>query len=74
MSEPQPLLGDAARSDLQGFITSGYGHLTLTAYLFVRIVEPAAGRRWIGNLLETIATAAPGRATTPARPSSRRLP
>ena len=59
MSELPPLLGDAARSDIQGFITSGYGHLTLAAYLFVRIVEPAAGRRWIGNLLDTIATAAP---------------
>ena len=44
MSE-RPLLADAARSDIQGLITSGYGHLALAAYLFVRIIEPAAGRR-----------------------------
>jgi Dyp-type peroxidase family len=59
MTATSPLLGDAVRSDIQGFITSGYGHLPVAAYLFVRIVDPAAGRGWIGDLVEAIATAAP---------------
>lgn len=59
MSSGPPLVADNARSDIQGFITSGYGHLPVAAYVFVRVVDPAVGRRWIGELLETIATAAP---------------
>ena len=59
MTATSPLLGDAVRSDIQGFITSGYGHLPVAAYLFVRIADPAAGRGWIGDLVEAIATAAP---------------
>jgi Dyp-type peroxidase family len=53
------LLTSAARSDIQGFVTGGYGHLPIAAYLFVRIVDRDAGRRWIGSMLDTIATAAP---------------
>jgi Dyp-type peroxidase family len=54
---PAPLTSEA-RSDIQGFITSGYGHLHAAAYLFVRVTDAAAGRRWIGELLQTISTAA----------------
>jgi Dyp-type peroxidase family len=52
------LSGDAT-SDIQGFVTSGYGHLLAAAYLFLRVIDAAACRRWIGTRLDTIATAAP---------------
>jgi Dyp-type peroxidase family len=48
-----------ALNDIQGFITSGYGHLSLAAYVFVRITDAAAGRRWIADLIESVTTAAP---------------
>jgi Dyp-type peroxidase family len=59
MSEAPTRLGDDARGDIQGFITTGYGHLPVAAYLCVRFTDPAAGRRLIGDLVETVATAAP---------------
>lgn len=59
MNPTPPHISDAARSDIQGFITSGYGHLPAAAYLLVRIAEPAAGQRWLAGLAETVATAAP---------------
>jgi Dyp-type peroxidase family len=59
MTTTSPLLDDTALHDIQGFITSGYGHLPVAAYLFVRIAAAAAGRAWIAGLLDRIATAAP---------------
>jgi deferrochelatase/peroxidase EfeB len=53
------LLGKEARRDIQGFVTSGYGHLPVAAYLFVRVADPASGRRWIGALVDAVTTAAP---------------
>ena len=58
MNEHPTLLTDADRADIQGFITSGYGHLPLATYLFVRIADPRAGGHWIASMLERIATAA----------------
>jgi Dyp-type peroxidase family len=52
-------LDDGARGDIQGFITTGYGHLPVAAYLCVRFVNPVAGRKFIGERLESVATAAP---------------
>src|SRR5215207_1429228 len=59
MTTNPALLSDAARRDIQGFVTSGYGHLSSAAYLLLRFNDPAAARRWIGSSVETIATAAP---------------
>src|SRR5215207_11649316 len=59
MNTKAVLLTDDARSDIQGFITSGYGHLSSAAYLPLCINDPAAARRWIGSSIETIATSAP---------------
>ena len=50
---------DDARRDIQGFITTGYGHLTVAAYMFVRFADPPPARRWIGGIADTVATAAP---------------
>jgi len=54
-----PRLSDDARRDIQGFLTTGYGHLTVAAYMFVRFADPQAGRRWIGEIADIVATAAP---------------
>ena len=50
-------LPDEALRDVQGFIASGYGHLPCTAYLFVRVNDAAAARRWIGRLAGSITSA-----------------
>ena len=41
------LLTDEALGDIQGVITSSYGHLPQTAYLFVHMTTPTGARRWI---------------------------
>ena len=41
------LLTDEALGDIQGVITSSYGHLPQTAYLFIRMTTPTGARRWI---------------------------
>jgi Dyp-type peroxidase family len=68
------LLSDEARADIQGFITSGYGPLRSAAYLFVRLHDAAAGRRWLAELSASVTssrpwpTSATGR-RKPARPA-----
>ena len=57
MATASQRLPDEALGDLQGFIPSGYGHLPSTAYLFVRVNDAAAARRWIEKLAESITTA-----------------
>ena len=59
MNPSSSLLAGEARSDIQGFVTSGYGHLPAAAYLFLRVINAAACRRWIGTRLDAIATSAP---------------
>lgn len=48
-----------ALADIQGLVTSGFGHLPCSAYLFLRVAEPAAGRNWLGGLLPDLTTSAP---------------
>ena len=48
-----------ALADIQGFVTSGYGHLPVATYLFVHIVDPAAGQAWLASIASTITSAAP---------------
>ena len=50
MATASARLTDEALRDVQGFIASGYGHLPSAAYLFVRVNDAAAARRWIGKL------------------------
>jgi Dyp-type peroxidase family len=59
MNELPTLFTDLDRADIQGFITSGYGHLPLAAYLFVHVTDAGAARQWIGSTVDRIATAAP---------------
>jgi hypothetical protein len=56
-------LTDDVLADIQGFITSGYGHLSHAAYLFVQF-DAGQAQGWLGRLAPAI-TSARGRPTTP---------
>lgn len=71
---PPPRFADDVRRDIQGFITTGYGHLTVAAYVFVRFANPPAARLWIGGIVDTVATAAPWPRDWPVERSSRTAP
>ena len=50
---------DDVLADIQGFITSGYGHLSNAAYLFVQFHDARQAQRWLGRLAPAITTARP---------------
>jgi Dyp-type peroxidase family len=54
-----PLLAEEVLADIQGFITSGYGHLSHAAYLFVQIHDPEQGQRWLARLAPEITSSRP---------------
>ena len=54
-----PRLADDVLADIQGFITSGYGHLSHAAYLFVQIQDAEQGQRWLTTLAPAITSARP---------------
>lgn len=56
---PSQKLPVADLADIQGFITSGYGHLTQSAYLFVQFRQAAQARQWLAQLAPVITTAKP---------------
>ena len=55
---PTPLLLSADdRADLQGFVTSGFGHLPSTFYAFLTFGESEYARRWIRSVATSVTTA-----------------
>ncbi len=52
-------LGDDTLADIQGFITSGYGHLPLARYLFLQIHDATRAQHYLAQLLPRVTTAAP---------------
>jgi Dyp-type peroxidase family len=52
-------LADDALADIQGFVTSGYGHLPLTNYVFLQINDVARAQQYLAQLLPRVTTAAP---------------
>jgi Dyp-type peroxidase family len=52
-------LADEVLADIQGFITSGYGHLSHAAYLFVQFQEAARARRWLSRVVPAITSSRP---------------
>ena len=52
-------LTDDVLADIQGFITSGYGHLSHAAYLFLQFHEAGQAQRWLGRLVPAITSARP---------------
>jgi Dyp-type peroxidase family len=59
VTPPPTRLTDEVLADIQGFIVSGYGHLSHAAYLFVQCRDGEQGRRWLGSLAPTITSARP---------------
>lgn len=58
MTEPL-LLPDAARSEIQGLVASGYGHLPWSSYLFFQIQDSERARSWLEARIPEVTTAAP---------------
>ena len=54
-----PTLSVADLADIQGFITSGYGHLSQSAYLFLQFHDPDRARLWLAQLAPVVTTAKP---------------
>jgi Dyp-type peroxidase family len=52
-------LADDVLADIQGFITSGYGHLPLASYIFLQIHEATRAQQYLAQLLPRVTTAAP---------------
>src|SRR4029453_7467130 len=50
-------LPDDVLADIQGFVTSAYGHLSHAAYLFVQFQEAGAARTWLGLMAPAITSA-----------------
>ncbi|MFN2607673.1 MAG: Dyp-type peroxidase [Acidimicrobiales bacterium] len=58
---PAAVTGAGAGLDLggmQGLVARAYGHQPFSRYLFLAIGDPAAARRWVGELLPEVDTAA----------------
>jgi deferrochelatase/peroxidase EfeB len=53
------LLSDEDRADIQGLLTTGYGHLGHAGFLLVRFADPGPARDWLRDLLPQITTAEP---------------
>jgi Dyp-type peroxidase family len=58
---PSALLPAAARGDIQGFLTSGFGHLPHSAWLFLQFdaEQPGRTKRWLRTFLPEVTSAAP---------------
>jgi len=50
-------LGEEVLSDIQGFVTSGYGHLSHAAYLFLQFQQAAQARQWLALTTPAITSA-----------------
>src|SRR5687767_10212545 len=49
-----PTLPDEVLADIQGFITTAYGHLSHAAYLFLEFQDAGRARRWLGMLAPSV--------------------
>jgi len=58
-SLPATRLAEGTLADIQGFITSGYGHLSFAAYLFLQFHDAAQAQRWLGAIGPAVTTAKP---------------
>jgi deferrochelatase/peroxidase EfeB len=59
VTDTAPLLSLAERGDIQGIVTSGFGHLLSAAFIFLQVTDPAGARRFVAGLVDGVATAAP---------------
>jgi Dyp-type peroxidase family len=63
MSDTQITPTDYA--DIQGLVLNGYGHMKCTRFLFLQIRDSAGARRWLGEILPQITSAARRAKDTP---------
>lgn len=56
-SENRGRLSDEAKAEIQGFATSGYGHLPSVAYLLLTTQSEAGARRWLVDIVPAVTTA-----------------
>jgi Dyp-type peroxidase family len=72
MSGAPVRLLEEALEDVQGFITSAYGHLPFSAYLFVHFHQAPGARQWLSSIADSVTTSARWRTPdgTPRKPSS----
>lgn len=64
-----------AKRDIQGFITSGYGHTYQAAYLFLRVVDAAQAKDWLKQVVPQVLTAESWRKNDqPCAPGENRPP
>ena len=49
MTRSAPRLDDQTLADLQGILTTGYGHLPQAAYVFVHIERAETARAWLNR-------------------------
>ncbi|MDP8992405.1 MAG: peroxidase [Actinomycetota bacterium] len=47
---------DVERSDIQGIVARGYGHLKAASFHLLTVTDPAATRRWLGSVAPLITT------------------
>ena len=59
VTRPSTMLSAADRADIQGLLTTGYGHLGHSAYVFVRLAGAEAAGDWLGGLAPQVRSAAP---------------
>lgn len=45
------------RKDIQGIIASGYDHLSYARFVFLKIADPDAARKWLSDIVALITTA-----------------
>ena len=48
-----------ALADIQGFILSGFGHLSRTAYFFVQFLDAGEAQAWLRRVMPSITSARP---------------
>jgi len=58
MGQPHPL-PPSALADVQGLVTTGYGHLHHAAYLFVAFRDPAGAAGWLREVAPEVISGAP---------------
>jgi Dyp-type peroxidase family len=57
-----------ALRDIQGIIVTGYGHQDHRALLFLQIRDAVGARRWLGQVIPYVATAAPWPLSSEGKP------
>jgi Dyp-type peroxidase family len=54
---PEARLSESVLADVQGFITSGYGHLPYAAYLVLEFHDSISARRWLAAVTPMVTSA-----------------